>query len=105
MRDILPLIGAGGEFLVVQCYSQAEAILDTGPLGLLIKPKKLPKTRATTRWALDMMMTGYRLVVPAITDYEVRRKLEHAERRQGLAQLDAFNAAHERLRAECRPHV
>ena len=32
-------------------------------------------------------------MVPAIADYEVRRELERAGRRQGLAQLDAFNAA------------
>lgn len=46
-------------------------ILDTGPLDLLINPKKTPKTRAITHWALDMMMAGHRPVVPAITDYEV----------------------------------
>jgi predicted nucleic acid-binding protein len=40
-----------------------------------------------------MMNAGYRLVVPAIADYEVRRELERARRSQGLAQLDAFNAA------------
>ena len=68
-------------------------ILDTGPLGLLTNPKKTPETRAITRWALDMMNAGHRLVVPAIADYEVRRELERAGRRQGLAQLDAFNAA------------
>ena len=32
-------------------------------------------------------------MVSAIADYEVRRELEHAGRRQGLAQLGAFNAA------------
>ena len=68
-------------------------ILDTGPLGLLTNPKKTPETRAITRWALDMMSAGHRLVVPAIADYEVRRELERAGRSQGLAQLDAFNAA------------
>ena len=32
-------------------------------------------------------------MVPAIADYEVRRELERVGRRQGLAQLDVFNAA------------
>ena len=68
-------------------------ILDTGPLGLLTNPRKTPETRAITRWALDMMTAGHRLVVPAIADYEVRRELERVGRRQGLAQLDAFNTA------------
>lgn len=68
-------------------------ILDTGPLGLLTNPKKTTETRAMTRWALDMMRAEHRLMVPAIADYEVRRELERAGRRQGLAQLDVFNAA------------
>jgi predicted nucleic acid-binding protein len=46
-----------------------------------------------TRWALDIMAAGHRLVVPAIADYEVRRELERVGQRRGLAQLDAFNAA------------
>jgi hypothetical protein len=78
-------------------------VLDTGPLGLLTNPKKTPETRTITRWALDMLTAGHRLVVPAIADYEVRRELERTGRSQGLAQLDAFNAAHERLRAERSP--
>ena len=68
-------------------------ILDTGPWGLLTNPKKIPEPRAITRWAPDMMATGHRLIVPAIADYEVRRELERAGHRKGLAQLDAFNAA------------
>jgi len=68
-------------------------ILDTGPLGLLTNPRKTPEIRAITRWALDMMMAGHRLIVPAIADYEVRRELERVGRSRGLAQLDAFNTA------------
>lgn len=68
-------------------------ILDTGPLGLLTNPKKTPEPRAITRWALDMMTAGHRLIVPAIADYEVRRELERVGRRKGIEQLDAFNAA------------
>ncbi|MGH7960863.1 MAG: nuclease [Candidatus Binatia bacterium] len=70
-------------------------ILDTGPLGLLTNPKKTPEPRAITRWALDLMAAGHRLIVPAIADYEVRRELERVDHRKGLAQLDAFNAARE----------
>ena len=68
-------------------------VLDTGPLGLLTNPKKTPEPRAITRWALDMMAAGRRLIVPAIADYEVRRELERVGHRKGLVQLDAFNAA------------
>lgn len=68
-------------------------LLDAGPLGLLTNPKKTPETRAITQWAIDIMAAGHRLMVPAIADYEVRRELERAGRRRGLAQLDAFNIA------------
>ena len=67
--------------------------LDTGPLGLLSNPKKTPDTIAITRWAIDMLAAGHRLVVPAIADYEVRRELERLRRTRSLASLDAFNAA------------
>jgi predicted nucleic acid-binding protein len=67
--------------------------LDAGPLGLLTNPKKTPEIRAITQWAIDIMVAGHRLVVPAIADYEVRRELERAGQRQGLAQLNAFNMA------------
>ena len=60
-------------------------ILDTGPLGLLTNPQQPPEARAITRWALDMMTAGHRLVVSAIADYEIRRELERAGRTQGLA--------------------
>lgn len=68
-------------------------LLDAGPLDLLTNPKKTPETRAITQWALDIMAAGHRLMVPAIADYEVRRELERAGQRRGLAQLDAFNIA------------
>jgi len=68
-------------------------VLDTGPLGLLTNPKKTPEPRAITRWALDIIAAGHRLIVPAIADYEVRRELERVGQRKGIAQLDAFNAA------------
>jgi predicted nucleic acid-binding protein len=68
-------------------------MLDTGPLGLLTNPKKTAESRAITRWALDIMAAGHRLMVPAIADYEVRRELERVGQRKGLAQLDAFNTA------------
>jgi hypothetical protein len=58
-------------------------ILDTGPLGLLTNPRKTSETRAITRWALDIMMAGHRLIVPAIADYEVRRELEACRAQTG----------------------
>ena len=36
-----------------------------------------------TRWALDMMTAGHRLMVPAIADYEVRRELSVPDAAKG----------------------
>lgn len=71
-------------------------LLDAGPLGLLTNPKKTLEPRAITQGALDIMTVGHRLIVPAITDYEVRRELEHVGHQRGLAQLDTFNTCGQR---------
>jgi predicted nucleic acid-binding protein len=68
-------------------------VLDTGPLGLITNPKKSPETIAATRWAVQIMAVGHRLIVPAIADFEVRRELVRLGRVRAAAQLDAFNAA------------
>jgi hypothetical protein len=68
-------------------------VLDAGPLGLITNPKRTPETIAATQWAIDMMLAGHRLVVPAVADYEVRRELIRARKAKGLASLDAWNSA------------
>jgi predicted nucleic acid-binding protein len=68
--------------------------LDTGPLGVLTNPKQPPETVAALKWAVQLMVYGHRLIVPAIADYEVRRELERARELNGLAALDAWNAAY-----------
>ena len=68
--------------------------LDTGPLGILTNPKHPPETVAAIEWAIRMMLAGHRFIVPAIADYEVRRELERAGKSNGLAALDAWNAAY-----------
>lgn len=67
--------------------------LDTGPLGLFTNPKRPPETMRALAWAVSMRRAGHRLIVPAIADYEVRRELERAGKTNGIAALDAFNAA------------
>lgn len=67
--------------------------LDAGPLGLVTNPKKTPNTIAAAQWIFDMEAAGHRFIVPAIADYEVRRELVRTGKTQGIARLDAFNAA------------
>ncbi len=67
--------------------------LDAGPLGLLTNPARSPEVKAVNLWADRLLAAGHGLIVPAITDFEVRRELERASRIRGLARLDAFNMA------------
>ncbi len=68
-------------------------VLDTGPLGILTNPRRSPETVAALIWAVAMIRAGHRFIVPAIADYEVRRELERAAKRAGLAALDTWNGA------------
>lgn len=69
--------------------------LDAGPLGILTNAKTPPPALTTDsiQWAISLADAGHRLIVPAIADFEVRRELIRAEKRQSLALLDAWNAA------------
>jgi predicted nucleic acid-binding protein len=44
-------------------------------LGLLSNPKLTQKTRACWQWLTALGAAGRRVIVPEITDYEVRREL------------------------------
>ena len=68
--------------------------LDTGPLGLITKPKRTPDAIEAAQWAIDMMFAGHRFVVPAIADYELRRELERSGKTASIAVLDAWNGAY-----------
>ena len=67
--------------------------LDTGVLGILTNPRRTTETVAVAQWAVALLASGRRLLVPAIADYEVRRELIRAGKQDGLAALDAWNAA------------
>jgi predicted nucleic acid-binding protein len=68
-------------------------LLDAGPLGRVTGNPRSQTVRAMIVWANTILAAGHRILVPAITDYEVRRELERAEKMHGLSRLDAFNAA------------
>jgi predicted nucleic acid-binding protein len=62
--------------------------LDAGPLGALSNPNKTARTRAGRQWLTALTAGGCRVIVPEITDYEVRRELIRANGTGGLANLD-----------------
>lgn len=67
-------------------------VLDSGPLGLLSNPTKSGAARAAREWARSKLEDGDELVVPEISDYEVRRELVRAARANGVERLDELCA-------------
>ena len=63
-------------------------LLDAGPLGLITNPNRSPQSLACTHWLQELIVSGARVVVPEISDYEVRRELLRAQKLKGLARLD-----------------
>jgi predicted nucleic acid-binding protein len=63
-------------------------ILDTGPLGMVSNPKGSGETLACKQWLRQALSAGYRVVIPEIADYEVRRELLRADRVRGIRRLD-----------------
>jgi predicted nucleic acid-binding protein len=63
-------------------------LLDSGPLGLVTNPKLSPESIACTQWLQSHITTGSRILIPEISDYEVRRELLRANKIKGIARLD-----------------
>jgi predicted nucleic acid-binding protein len=66
--------------------------LDTSPLSLLTLRKGHPKGEACRAWLAGVLAAGAGVFVPEIADYELRRELIRAGKKDSLARLDAFNA-------------
>ena len=56
----------------------AVIFLDAGPLGLLSNPNQTRKVVACRQWMAALLHAGRRVIVPEITDYEIRRELIRA---------------------------
>lgn len=63
-------------------------MLDAGPLGLVTNPKLSPESVACAQWLQTHITAGSRIIIPEITDYEVRRELLRANKIKGLTRLD-----------------
>lgn len=72
-------------------------ILDSGPLGLATNPGGGSEAVACARWVRGLMVGGSRVIVPEVSDYEVRRELLRAGKTRSVARLDALAAATEYL--------
>jgi predicted nucleic acid-binding protein len=68
--------------------------LDSGPLGLITHPQRSAEVIAVTDWLSRCLFSGFRVMVPAIVYYELKRELLRARKTFSIGRLDAFiNAA------------
>ena len=68
-------------------------VLDSGPLGLISNPAGTLGPRTAREWLAGLnACRDVRLILPEVTDYEVRRELLRAGKGQGLARLDLLAA-------------
>jgi predicted nucleic acid-binding protein len=62
-------------------------LLDSGPLGLVTHPR-VEQNQEATLWLRSLLSADVPVLVPEISDYEVRRELLRAGRTKGLSRLD-----------------
>lgn len=68
-------------------------LLDSAPLGLITNPRSSPLAFECKQWLKSSLSKGYRVVVPEIIDYEIRRELLRANKIQGIQRLDHLKTA------------
>lgn len=64
-------------------------LLDAGPLSKVTHPKA-SENKAIVDWIVDATNRRYSIVVPEITDYELRRELIRANKTKSITRLDDF---------------
>lgn len=68
-------------------------ILDTGPLALVTHPRASAENDACNQWLRSQIAKRTSVVIPGISDYELRRKLIHINSEVGIAKLNALISA------------
>lgn len=68
-------------------------VLDSGPLGLLTHPQRNAEVVAITEWLSQCLLSGHRVIIPAIVYYELKRELLRAGKSFGVARLHTFASA------------
>lgn len=63
-------------------------LLDAGPLGMISNPNAKGINRECYEWMEALLVSGFDVRVPEISDYEVRRELLRAKKDEGIARLD-----------------
>lgn len=68
-------------------------LLDTGPLGLINHPKASTESDRCNQWMRTQLRNGVRVLVPGISDYELRREMLQTGSTKGLIKLEALRNA------------
>lgn len=69
-------------------------VLDSGPLGMICHPNPRGEARHCQSWLQSMAARGNRIVIPEISDHEVRRELIRAKRRKAISILNDLCVRH-----------
>jgi predicted nucleic acid-binding protein len=65
-------------------------LLDTGPLGMISSPHATPNNEQANTWLELQLAQSKRVLIPEISDYELRRELLRAGKIKGLAKLNGL---------------
>lgn len=65
-------------------------VLDTGLLGMVTHPRASEQNRESNAWLVRTMELGHVVVIPEVADYELRRELIRANKKEGLKRLDSL---------------
>lgn len=65
-------------------------LLDTSPLGLITHPKASRQSNQCNEWMRSQLMKGTRVLVPGISDYELRREMLLIGSSKGIVKLNAL---------------
>ncbi len=66
-------------------------LLDSGPLGLVTHPNTKNKDAFKSKiWIISLPIKGYKICVPEIAYYEIRRELIRAKKIESVERLDEF---------------
>ncbi len=67
--------------------------LDSGPLGLLTNPHPTRDVLDCSNWLHNLLVAGYKVVIPEIVDYELRRELLLGNKERALRHLQALHSS------------
>jgi predicted nucleic acid-binding protein len=72
-------------------------LLDAAPLGILTAPPRRMDAQSCSQWLAGLIAAGLRIIIPEISDYELRRELLRARKAASIRRLDALAQATEYL--------